>query len=296
MFKKLLTFVMAIALIFAFTLPLHAASKDMWAYVYTWDGGYNADGTIKLTRQTSGITFKVLQAGSDTAETLTEYNDNTATSLTNPVTTTNYESATVCNDMVAFRVDPGESGDENVDLIVTDTDGMFSIFYEDFNQYVHTIVIDARPGVPHIGIIWFSETTTDEQDTGIDFRYDTFIKDCRVEIVETCSACTMNVGLLTDDPNGFRAAVLMTTAGFIADTGIITNHASADYTAVTTYGALLHTALTGTSAHSATASNAGGRTYMGHVVTGSASQSLTYNVASITSGEGYIYIEHVRLR
>jgi hypothetical protein len=196
---------------------------------------------------------------------------------------------------VAFRVDPGHTDDEYVDLIVTNADGMYSVFVENFDQYNHAIIIDERPGKPHVGIIWFTYGTTTEVDTGVDFRYDTIILDARVEVVATCSGCTLDVGLLTDDPNGFRDGVLTTTAGFIVDTGIITSGDSSDYTPDSTYGDLLYTILAGSDSGDLHHTQ-GGRTYLGHVVTGSASQSLTYTTNSTRTNTGYIYIEHMRLR
>lgn len=297
--KKFRNFLIALFALAVFAVPVQAVQVDMWANVYKWDGGYNADGTIKLTRLTSGVTFKVLAEGSDTAETLYEYNDAANTSLTNPITTTNFESSTVCNDMVAFSVDPTDStNDRYVDLIVVNVDGGYTAFYEDFDKYTHTIVIDQRPGVPHTTCIWYSFTTTNEIDTGIDFEYDTLIKDTRVEVITTCSAGTIDVGLLTDDSNGLRDGVLLTTAGFIADTAIVTAGTSTDYQPDSTYGDLLYTIIAGTdgnAAHDTGLNRDGGRTYLGHVVTGSASQSLVYTLNS-TAGIGYIYNEIVRLR
>lgn len=298
--KRFLTFCFALILAFAVAVPASAGMKDMWAQVYSWDGTMNGDGSMALVEVTSGVTFQVLQRNSDTEETLTVYNDNAYTSLTNPVTTANFESATVCDDKVAFRVDPGEATDTYVDLIVVNTSGGYTTFVEDFSQYKHSIIIDERPGVSHIGAIWFAHSTTAEVDTGIDLDYDTLVNDARVEVVGTCNGCTIDVGLLSGgtagDADGFRDGVLTTTAGFITDTGIITNHASADYTAVSTYGALLYTALTGTSAHAATTSNAGGRSFIGHVVTAANEQSITYTVDSTFSGDGYIFFEFMRLR
>lgn len=314
MFRKLSILTIAIGIIFSLIMPAQASFKDMWAYVYSWDGAYNADGTLKLTRQTSGITFKVLQADSDTAETLYEYNDNTYTSLTNPVTTTNFESATVCDDKVAFRVDPGHTDDEYVDLIVTDTDGMYSFFYENFDQYSHTIVIDERPGKVHIGTIWYTYTTTNAVDTGIDFRYDTLINDSRVEVVTTCAGCTLDVGFgisteTSYDADGLRDGVAIDTAGFVTDTGIVTSGTSIEYYPDSTYGDLLYTIIAGAGTPSGyvelaadsslhyPAYDVGGRSFIGHVVTGSNAKSLTYTMSSGATGDaGYIYIEHMRLR
>lgn len=297
--RKFKHFALALAVLAAFLFvagPADAALKDMWANVYKWTGGHNADGTLALTRITSGVTFKVLAQNSDTAETLYYYNTPAMTSLTNPVTTTNFAADTVCGDRVAFRVDPTDSTyDRYVDLIVVDTNGGYTAFVEDFDEYTHTIVIDERPNVMHHGIIWFAATTTAETDTGIDFLADTMIHDVRVEVVTTASAKTLDVGLLSTetsgDADGFRDAVLLTTAGYVADTGVVTAGTTIDWTATSTYGALLYKSIAGSDA----VASGGGRSYLGHVVTSGNAASLTYSQSS-TTGDGYIHFFFTRLR
>ncbi len=291
---------LALTVIFATLIaaPAHATFQDMWAYVYKWEGAMSSDGNAVLSRVASNVTFKVLAIDSDSSETLYVYNDHTMTSLTNPVTTTNFNSATVCNDKVAFRVDPTDStNDRYVDLIVVDTNGGYTAFVENFDKFQHSIVIDARPNIRHHTAIWFDATTTSEVDTGIDFLADTYIEDAWVEVVRTNSGSTIDVGLLSSetsgDADGLRKAVSLTTAGFIKDTGVITNGTTIDYTAVSTYGALLYTAITGTDA----VATGGGRSFIGHVVTGSNAKSLTYTASSATATpNGYIHVYHTRLR
>ena len=299
--KRFFKILIAAFLIFALVAPAQAVYQDMWASVYTWDGTMGADGKAKLTRLTSGVTFKVLQRNSDTAETLYYYNVDAMTSLTNPVTTTNFADNAVCNDNVAFRVDPGETGDTYVDVIVTNTDGFYSTFVEDFDKYTHSIVIDQRPGIAHVGTIWFSEDTTDETTTGVSFKADTLINDTRVEVVSTCAACTLDVGLLSSqtagDADGLRDGVLLTTAGFVADTGVITAGATTvDYYPDSTYGDLLFKIIAGADATGAIVNGIGGKTHLGHVVTASNATTVTFTSSSTTSGAGYIYVEHIRLR
>lgn len=277
--------------------PAQAALQDMWAYVYSWKGGMNADGTLQLTRLTSGVTFKVLAIDSDTAETLYYYDTPAMTSLTNPVTTTNFAATTVCNKIVKFRVDPTDStNDRYVDLIVVDaTGGGYTAFVENFDKYTHTIVIDERPNIVHLGTIWFGAASTSEINTGVTFLADTFIKDVRVEVVTVASAISVDVGLLSSgtggDADGFRANVLLTTAGFVADTGVVTDGTTIDFTAASTYGALLYKAITGSDA----VATGGGRSYLGHVVTGTNTGVLTYTMDS-TTGAGYLHFEFGRLR
>ena len=295
--KKLFKLLIAAILIFMLAGPAYAEYQDMWASVYKWTGIIGADGKAQLTRLTSGVTFKVLQRNSDTAETLYYYNKDAMTSLTNPVTTTSFADNAICNDNVAFRVDPGETGDRYVDVIVTDTAGFYTAFIEDFDKYTHAIVIDERPGIAHIGTIWFAHAATTEINTGVYFLPDTLVNDARVEVVEVCAACTVDVGLLSTqtagDADGFRDGVLLTTAGFVVDTGVITNGASTiDYTPDSTYGDLLYTIIAGSEA----VVTVGGRSFKGHVITASNATTLSYTGSSTTSGEGYIYVEHVRLR
>jgi len=292
--KKLFKLLIAAILIFMLAGPAYAEYQDMWASVYKWTGIIGADGKAQLTRLTSGVTFKVLQRNSDTAETLYYYNKDAMTSLTNPVTTTSFADNAICNDNVAFRVDPGETGDRYVDVIVTDTAGFYTAFIEDFDKYTHAIVIDERPGIAHIGTIWFAHAATTEINTGVYFLPDTLVNDARVEVVETCSACTIDVGLLSTqtagDADGFRDIVLTTTAGFVADT-MIPTAGTMTYYPDSTYGDLLYSIIA-----VGALPVQGGKTHMGHVITASNATTLTYTVSSTTSGEGYIYVEHVRLR
>ncbi len=295
--KRLFTLFIAVLLIFAFAGPASADFKDMWADVYSWDGSMNGNGTMKLTRIESGITFKVLRKDADTAETLYEYNDDTLTSLTNPVSTSDFTSATVCNDKVAFKVDPTDSGDAAVDLIVVNTAGGYTVLVEDFDQYTHNIVIDERPNIQHHGIIWFAfNAGGTEVDTGIDFDYDTQVHDVLVEIVTVDAGETIDVGILASGTNGdldgFRDGVALDTAGYPTDTAVITGGSNIDYVPVTTYGALLVTAITGTDA---VVSN-GGKSYIGHTVLSANEQSLTYTPSSSDTAAGYVHYFFTRMR
>ena len=111
------------------------------------------------------------------------------------------------------------------------------------------------------------------------------------------AAATIDVGLLSTqtsgDADGFRKGVLLTTAGFVKDTGIITAGTSVDFTAVTTYGALLVTAITGSDADGAE----GGKSYIGHTISAPTAYaySLTYTGYSST-GAGYIHYWFTRMR
>jgi hypothetical protein len=291
-FKWIFAFAVILSLFVA--APAQAVLQDMSASVFKWEGGMNGDGTMKLTAVTSGIQFQVLAVDANTLETL--YYPGKTTSLTNPVTTTSFESATICNDKVAFRVDPTDaSADRYVDLIVVDTNGGFTAFVENFDAYTHTIVIDERPNVLHHGMAWFDHAASSTvTDTGINFLPKTFIQDVRVEVVTADSGITINVGT-ADTAAGFRSGVSLTSTGFVADTGVITGGTTIDYTAASTYGALLYTAITGSDA---VATN-GGRSYIGHVVnTSGTDDDLYYTLSSsgVDTAHGYIHYLFVKLR
>lgn len=294
--RKLFTLFLSLIVAIMFVCPMaHAASKDMWAQVYKLKN--TNIGDPELEEITTGITFKVLQRNSDTAETLTVFADDTSTSLTNPITTTNFASTSYCSGQVRFRVDPGEAGDRYVDLIVVDAANGYTAFVEDFDQYQHKIIIDERPNIMHHGCIWFTASDNSETDTGVDIVADSLIHDVRVEVVTVDATETIDVGLLSTetagDANGFRAAVSVATAGFVADTGVITNGSTIDYTAASTYGALLVTAITG----SDVVATCGGKSYIGHVVTASNATSITYTgSAGSDTAAGYIHYFFTRMR
>lgn len=272
--KRLFT-VLTMLIAFCFVAPAYAEFKDMWATVYVWDGEEGYHGEKVLTRKITNVTFQVLQADSDTLETLYVYNDRTFTSLTNPVTTTNYASNTVCNDMVRFKVDPGEINDIAVDLIVTDVDGGYTAFVEGFDENSHTIVIDERPNIQHHGMIWYgSAVSGTEVDTGIDFDYDTLLTHVAIEAVTVDSGVTINVGLLSSGTNG-------DADGFILGTSV----ATAGYPLITlaTSGALMD--------------DATNFDPDGHYVISANEQSLTYTLpAGADTAVGYIHYFFTRTR
>ncbi len=297
--KLFLTAFLTVIMALSFVVPSHAALQDMWAYVYKWTGGMDADGKMALTRLTSGVTFKVLAHGSNTAETLYVYDSAALTSLTNPITTANFASATVCNDRVAFRVDPTDTTDDRyVDVIVVDTAGGYTAFIEHFDKYQHTIVIDERPNVIHHGMIWFGASTTSEVNTGIAWQVNTFIQDVRVEVVTVASAISIDVGLGPSASTGgatagFRANVLLTAAGYVDDTAVITAGASVDYYPATTYGTLLYTAITGGGA--ATTDN-GGKTWLGYAYSSATTTPYLIYQMNSTTGAGYLHYWFTRMR
>ena len=298
--KKIFKLLTALMLVFILVSPAQAGSKDMWAQVYSWEGGTNTSGRLELTKVTTGITFQVLKTTTGLMETLTEYNDPTATSLTNPVSTTNYALGTVMKSagVLSFRTDPTDAGDENVDLVVVDTAGGYTVFVEDFNRYNHTIVIDERPGIQHIAMVpaFFLAGGT-EVDTGVDFDYHTLIHDVKVMVTVVDSGETIDVGTLSSgtagDANGFIAGVSVAATGIPVDTAFITGGTNIDYVPVSTYGALLHTSITGSDA---VTTNGGSTDLKGYLITGANEQSLTYTPSAGDTFYGYLVISFTRIK
>ena len=219
--KRFATLLLALALVFCVFMPANAAMKDMWAKVYSWDGTLTADGKMELTAINSGVTYVVMMADSTaTLETLYYYQDDAYTSLGNPVTGTNFTDAAIGNDMVRFRVDPSETNDASVDLIVVDQAGGYTAFVENFNEYKHSIIIDERPNVRHHGCAWILTTTSStECDTGIDFDTVSIVDDMAIEVgVAFPTNTAINVGILSSgtngDADGFIVSEGMGTEGF----------------------------------------------------------------------------------
>jgi hypothetical protein len=287
--KTFIKFIVSITALLMLFGVANAADYNYWAYVYKLDKTKGSSIEDQKSRITSGITFKVLTRNTDTASTLVYFNG--TTSLTNPVTTTNFEDNAVCNDQVKFKI-TGVSTDQ-VDLLVVDTNGGYSAFIEDFDTKTHSILIDETPGIKHKGTIWFSASSASATDTGVNFLPDTMIHDVRTETVTVDATETIDVGT-ADTADGFIDGRSVATAGYTADTGIITNGSTSDYTPDSTYGSLLYTIVAGSDA----AATHGGRSYLGHIVTDVGTNDDLYYTGSAGSdtAAGYIHYWFERLR
>lgn len=275
-------FLIALIAVAFIAAPAHAAFKDMWAAVYSWDGTQSTDGKPVLTKLESGFSFQVLQAGSTTEETLYEYGKDSYTSLSNPVQSAAVADATKMKaaGIVSFRVDPGETNDTYVDINLVNHDGGFSAFVENFNANYHTIVIDQRPNMVHHGCVWYKlgsptasypnegfvvATGSSEVLTGIDFRYGTVVHAVRGEVVnaQAHTGADMTVGT---DEHGTGATG--DADGFLLD--LVLNSATWTTASIASTGTFLDD----------------GTNYrpFGHAIVGTAEQGLTYTVASIETG------------
>jgi len=313
MTRKLLTFVLAIALVFSVAMTAHAGFKDMWAQVYSWDGTLTADGKMELTKITSGITYAVMKADSvATLETLYYYDSDAMTSLANPVSGTNYGSATVGNDMIRFRVDPAETNDEAVDLIVVDQAGGYTAFVEDFDQYTHSVIIDERPNVRHHGCAFIVTTgSSTEIDTGIQFDRVSVIDAMLIEVGTAMSggagSAEVSFGLAgagTDgDADGFIIDEVLATAGFHdpfrsgvnTSVSLVTTGEGMAIFAAGAVGPFLGYMSTGTSD---TADKQGMLVRTPKIIHGTIEQSLVYmfSTKEATDGWGLLHFWFTRIR
>jgi hypothetical protein len=219
--KKLLRLALILAVTFALVMPAHAAYRDYWAKVYSWDGTITDTGLFQLKEITSGVTYVVLMKNSSaTIETLYAYGDPNITALANPVTGTNFESSSSGKEQIRFRTDPSEVGDLQVDLLVTNQAGGYSAFIEDFDVYTHAIVIDQRPNIKHHGVFFIdSGTASTGIETGIEFEDFTLVHDMVAEVaIAFDSNMAFSVGLATAGTeglsSGFISAMGLGTVGF----------------------------------------------------------------------------------
>jgi hypothetical protein len=296
--KRLIVFVAAFLMLFM-AVPAMAALQDMYADVYKWTGGFNQDGSPGLTKITSGITFEVRSHDSNTRETLYVFNSKALTSLSNPVTTTNFASSSYCNKRVAFRVDPTDSTDDKyVDLLVVDTNTGCVEIVKHFDKYTHTIIIDERPNIRHHGVIWYTQTTTARTDTGIDLPSGSLaVYDVTVEVIKAGLGATIKVGTGENSTAaaGYLSGRSIDSTGFSMDAAFITSGTCVDYYPVTTFGTYLATGVTGTGLGGADSGKAinGGLSRLTHFITAAASnRALTYTANSAEGATYYGYIHY----
>jgi len=277
-----------ILLIAAFALPVFAVNYDYTATVHKRNSLLGNPGSIE--RLTTGVLFKVLTVDTNTAATITKFNNNAATAVTNPVTAANFALATVCDGKVQFRTTAS-----SVDLIITHATGGYSTVIRGFTPNDHTIIIDETPGIIHHGLIWYSSNDNVATSTGITFVPKTAILDVWVEQIVIDNTETLNVGT-SDTAAGFRSAIALNTGaeGFTADTGVITGGTTLDYYAVANYGTLLTTAITGGDA----VATGGGNSRKPHFVNTAGTDDDLYYTESAggDTAAGYIHYMFIRLR
>lgn len=224
----------------------------------------------------------VYDAGTKTLSTL--YSDDIRTSLTNPISRSQFAT----DDMIKFF-----SASTSHDIYINTAAGDEG-FYAGITPSDHLIQVNTSGVKKHL-VIPFTAATA-ETDSGVDLPLNTWVSKLMVDVTTADTSETLDVGLLSTesggDANGFLSGVSLDSTGFIAP---IANTAGTTETYVSTYsyGALMGPGVVGTNA----ASDFGNGHVPGHVVSGSAAQSIVYNEsAGATTGVGYIHLwfEHLR--
>lgn len=240
--------------------------------------GCNEDGAI-----TSGCHVIIYDAGTKTKSTI--YSDNARTAKTNDITRTQFAT----DGCIVFW-----SPNSSHDVFVADEKGN------------NTLVTSATPQTHTIGLnrdnpnkclffpMVFNSGAT-ETDTGLDIPYKAHVKDCRVEVVTVDATETVDIGLLSSetagDADGFRAAVSVATAGFVAPVAY-TVGSNETYLSSCTYGALIASKSLGNDV----ATDVGSLNLNGHFTDGANAVSVTYTPSTSDTFAGYGYIYYTVLR
>jgi len=257
--------------------------------VYSDEGFSTAAGGY--TSQTADITYQVLTAGSTTESTL--YSDDAGTGMTNPVTTTIFNTPDKIDFYVADTI-------ASVDIIIVDTDGGYTLFLDGATQYTRTAIIDETPNIMHHGCIWWQMTTSSvEQDTGVDLEVGSLVHNVIWEVITIASSNDKadigpGVGGTGEDTDGFLDNIPCATAGWFnpkeaddAEMGlssgtVIYLHADSPL------GALIGTTIVGSGG---TTECEGHRIFWDYYVSSDAQDDLAYVFPSLggSTGDGYIH-------
>lgn len=131
-------------------------------------------------------------------------------------------------------------------------------------------------------------------DTGLDLPAKAHVHDVAVEVVDTDSGETVDIGLLATesggDEDGFIAAASVASAGFVKPF-VITTGGNSAYVSSAKYGALMGPAQVGTDVDQ----DEGVARGWGHVGDGTA-KSITYTPSGSDTFTGYGYVKFTQLR
>lgn len=217
----LLSGILALAVLFTFTMPAMAGYDHYQIWVYK-DVGYTTKAGGYGDPLITGVQYKVLNGGTETASTL--YSDNGITSKTNPVSATTFAT----DDKIDFYIDDTYT---TVDIIVVDSNGC-TLFMNGVTSSVHRAIINERPNEELHGFIWYTAGAdgvfaTAETDTEIDFPIGSTINRVAVETVVAASGSDilLEVGL-DSDQNALMDYELIDGADLLIHPSVI--HGTAD--------------------------------------------------------------------
>lgn len=232
-------------------------------------GSTDDDGDIS-----TGIYTLVFDAGTKTLATL--FSDSVRTSLTNPISRSQYDG----DGKLAFF-----AAAESVDIFYAHSDGSIG-FQAGVSSTQHSLLLD-RSGSDKIFVIPFTAAAA-ETDSGVDLPIGTLVKDAKIFVRTLDAGETLDVGLLSSetagDADGFLDGISINLAGWVEPTAF-TVGSNETFLATETYGVLMGTFLAG----SDVATDVGTMWGNGHHVTGANAQSVTHT-GSAAGAEGEIYL------
>jgi len=284
--KKLFLTIALFAGLIMIVPPAFAGYYHYEINIYSDEGFSTASGGY--TSQTADITYQVLTAGSTTEATL--YSDEIGTGMTNPVTTTVFNTSDKIDFYVADTV-------ASADIIIVDTDGGYTLFLDGATQYTRTAIIDETPNIMHHGCIWWQMTTSSvEQDTGVDLEVGSLVHNVIWEVITVASSgekADIGVGVAGtgEDTDGFLDNITVATAGWYNpreanDAAMGLSSASSAYVFLDNpLGALLGTTAAGS------LDIDGQRIFWDYYVSSAAQDDLAYvfPVLGGSTGDGYIH-------
>ena len=218
--------------------------------------------------------------------------------------------------MVRFRVDPTETNDRYVDLMVVDQDGGFMTYVEDFDEYTHTIIIDERPNIWHHGAMWYyASTGAAALLTGIEINRNTIIRTMAIEVVTLDDGETIDVGLTaagTDgDADGFIDGSAVATVGYwdvkrhidpaLTDAqdgvhGLSSGDSKFHYTTEHPMGVFLGTVIPGSGGDGTIGHEGGMVEHYDFWIHATQEQSLEWNISACSTAWGFIHYYFMQIR
>jgi len=185
MIKKFLGILALVVFCLAIAVPSQAALRHFKLYVYKATSSDQLNNPQKATRLTDNVAYVVTRYSSTVRsyvrETLYSDRNKTALSQTQWVAESTFDDTGT----IDFWVDPTESGDIKVRILVIDVANGYSWAGDIAYNVDHTIIIDEVPGYLHMLSFPWDATADDttKHDTGVDLRPGCLIVDAWAEVV-----------------------------------------------------------------------------------------------------------------
>lgn len=193
MIKKFLGILALIVFCLTLAMPAQAALRHFKLYVYKATSSDQLNDPQKATRLTDNVAYVVTRYSSTIRSYIREtlYSDRGVTSLSQ----TQWVAESTFDDTgtIDFWVDPAESGDTKVRILVIDVANGYSWAGDITYNVDHTIIIDEVPGYLHMLTFPWDATAdpSTKTDTGVDLRPGCLVTDAWAEVVTVGTAATV---------------------------------------------------------------------------------------------------------